>query len=422
MRKMKDSGIPWIGEIPTDWSVSALKKLTTCLDGQRVPVDASERNAGPYPYWGAGNIVDYVDKYLFDEKLVLLGEDGAPFFDPYRPVAFFVNEKIWVNNHIHVLKAKNGVDSKFLMYCLNSVDFNQYINGSILSKLTQSNMNKIMLCLPSIDLQNIIALYLDTKCSQIDSTIDNIHTLIDKLKEYKQSVITHAVTKGLNPDVPMKYSGVPWIGEIPETWDVISLKFLTSKIGSGKTPLGGAEAYQNSGIMFLRSQNIYDEGLRIDDIAYISNNIHEEMSNTKVHYNDILLNITGASIGRCCLFTLEDTEANVNQHVCIIRLKNKLCAHNYIRYVLNSYVGKSYINLFQIGGNRQGLNFEQIGNIKILYPQHNIQKLIIDYLDDKCRKIDTQISEQESLLAKLEAYKKSLIYECVTGKREVPAA
>ena len=122
MREMKYSGIEWIGIIPSDWYVARLKQASICKDSMRVPVDASERTPGPYPYWGAGKVMDYVHDYLFDEELVLLGEDGAPFFDKSRDVAHLVNEKIWVNNHIHVLKPRDNVDARYLTYYLNIVD------------------------------------------------------------------------------------------------------------------------------------------------------------------------------------------------------------------------------------------------------------------------------------------------------------
>lgn len=146
---MKSSGIDWIGDIPAHWKVSRLKYHVNCLDGKRIPIDAALRESGDYPYWGAGSIVDYVNDYIFDEEIVLLGEDGAPFFDDYRPVSFLVKEKVWVNNHIHVLKGINGVLNNYLVYFLNSVKYDIYINGSILNKLTQSNMNEIALVVPS---------------------------------------------------------------------------------------------------------------------------------------------------------------------------------------------------------------------------------------------------------------------------------
>lgn len=121
----KNSSVPWIGEIPTTWNLSQLRYVIECLDGKRVPVELSLRAdmQGNIPYWGAGNIVDYVDKALFDEELVLLGEDGAPFFDHTRPVAFHITEPIWANNHIHVLRIKENADPKYIVYVLNAVDY-----------------------------------------------------------------------------------------------------------------------------------------------------------------------------------------------------------------------------------------------------------------------------------------------------------
>ena len=119
----KNSSVPWIGEIPTTWNLSQLRYVIECLDGKRVPVELNLRAdmQGNIPYWGAGNIVDYVDKALFDEELVLLGEDGAPFFDHTRPVAFHITEPIWANNHIHVLRIKENADPKYIVYVLNAV-------------------------------------------------------------------------------------------------------------------------------------------------------------------------------------------------------------------------------------------------------------------------------------------------------------
>ncbi len=193
-RPMKDSGIEWIGEIPEDWQLSKIKYFYTCYDGKRVPVDSGERRSGPYPYWGAGSITDYVDDYLFDEELVLLGEDGAPFFDHTRPVAFLINEKVWINNHIHVLKPKPTISSKFLVYWLNNVEYRTYINGSILNKLTQSNMNNIAFAVPHLAEQQLIAEYLDDKCASIDSVIEQKTNLIEELESYKKSLIFEYVT------------------------------------------------------------------------------------------------------------------------------------------------------------------------------------------------------------------------------------
>ena len=146
---------------------------------------------------------------------------------------------------------------------------------------------------------------------------------IEEYEHWKSLTIFEAVTKGLYTPSEMRDSQVRWIGLIPNSWNCCALKMLTTKIGSGKTPAGGAEVYSDTGIVFLRSQNIYDTGLQLNDVSYISQEIDEEMKNTRVQYDDVLLNITGGSIGRCCVYNLKGVSANVNQHVCIIRTDTK---------------------------------------------------------------------------------------------------
>jgi len=148
--------------------------------------------------------------------------------------------------------------------------------------------------------------------------IEKTERKIELLKEQQTAIINHYVTKGLDPTVKMKDSGIEWIGEIPEHWKISKLKFKLKKIGSGVTPKGGSEVYADEGVMFLRSQNIHFEGLYLDDVVRITPQTHSEMSGSRVQLNDVLLNITGGSIGRCCVVNI-DEEFNVNQHVCILR-------------------------------------------------------------------------------------------------------
>ena len=194
--RMKDSGVEWIGEIPEHWTVSKLKYLTTCLDGKRVPLNSEERSSmhGDIPYWGANCIIDYVDGWLFNEELVLLGEDGAPFFDNSKDVAFYSIGKIWPNNHVHVLRASKNFNAKYLVYCLNTVDYRDYINGSTRDKLVQSEMNTICIQFPQLSEQQAIADYLDRKTAEIDDLISGIQESIHQLKSYRQSLISEAVT------------------------------------------------------------------------------------------------------------------------------------------------------------------------------------------------------------------------------------
>ncbi len=193
--KMKDSGIEWLGMVPEGWEIKKIAWITKCLDGKRIPLNTEERGKmqGEYPYWGANAIVDYINDWLFNEPLVLLGEDGAPFFEKFKDVAFAVDGKIWVNNHTHVLRPKK-IHYKFLAYALNSVDYRPYINGATRDKLTQSEMNSIHIQCPPLPEQHAIAAFLDRETARIDEIIEKIKVSIEKLNEYRSALISAAVT------------------------------------------------------------------------------------------------------------------------------------------------------------------------------------------------------------------------------------
>lgn len=173
-----------------------LRRLVTCLDGQRIPLNREERalRAGSYPYWGAGSVVDRIDDYLFDEELVLLGEDGAPFFDDSRDVAFRVQGRIWVNNHIHVLRCRAGADAGWLRHMLNAVDYAAYISGSTRDKLTQEEMMEIRI--PALGLHDQVRAReeldaLERRAARISQLISR---QVPLLTEQRQALITKAVT------------------------------------------------------------------------------------------------------------------------------------------------------------------------------------------------------------------------------------
>jgi type I restriction enzyme S subunit len=173
-----------------------LRRCVRCLDGRRIPLNAEERagRQGEYPYWGAGTIVDYIDDFLFDEPLVLLGEDGAPFFDDLRDVAFYVNERVWVNNHIHVLRPLVGWSPRFLVHMLNAVDFSRYITGSTRDKLTQAEMDDIQVPAASPGDQDRVVAELDALEQRVTKPRVCLEKQVTLLREHRQALITAAVT------------------------------------------------------------------------------------------------------------------------------------------------------------------------------------------------------------------------------------
>ncbi len=193
--KMKPSGVEWLGEIPAHWGVKRLKHVTKCLDGKRVPLNSEQRGEkqGDIPYWGANGVLDYLDEFLFDEPLVLLGEDGAPFFDRLKDVAFYVMNKVWVNNHAHVLRPV-GIEPVFLAHALNMVEYRSFIDGTTRDKLTQDDMNQITIQAPPVDEQRAIAAFLDRETVRVDALIEKVEKSIALLREYRTALISAAVT------------------------------------------------------------------------------------------------------------------------------------------------------------------------------------------------------------------------------------
>ena len=171
-------------------------------------------------------MVDAIDDFIFNEPLVLLGEDGAPFFDKSKNVAFFVNGRIWVNNHIHVLRTEPCFDPRFVAYALNATDYTPWIDGSTRDKLTQDKMGSILLPSPSVVEQRSIANFLDRETARLDELVAAKQRLIDLITEKRKAIVATAVTRGLNPKVTARDSRVPWLGEIPSHWEIERTRWL----------------------------------------------------------------------------------------------------------------------------------------------------------------------------------------------------
>lgn len=416
MREMKYSGVPWIGNIPEDWALVSVKRLFSIGRGRVIA--QTELDEMGYPVYSSqtkdNGCLGYIDTYDYDYPQLTWTTDGA------NAGSIFLRDGYY--NCTNVCGTLNPivdlVDLRYQKYALEHIAYNERRIDTNGYKIMNNEMAIIKTLLPPLSIQHHIADYLDTKCTQIDTIIAKEQSVIEKLQEYRQAIITQVIIRGLDSSTKMKKTGLEWIGMIPEHWNVKKIKYLTSKIGSGKTPKGGSNVYIDEGVLFIRSQNVYDGYFDLSSAVFISHEIDCTMSNTRVCRNDVLLNITGGSIGRSCLYE-SDELANVNQHVCIIRCNSQM-RPKFMQYFWNSSIGKTSIDIYQSGANREGLNFFEIGNTVVPTPELDEQDQIIDYLDDKCNAIDSVTSQKLTIIDKLTEYKKSLIYEVVTGKKEVP--
>ena len=277
-------------------------------------------------------------------------------------------------------------------------------------------MEQMKVCVPPLNKQGAIANHLDYQCAQIDLLLQKALTSIDEYKKVKQAVITQAVTKGVRGEREMKDSGVEWIGEIPKEWVIQKIKSISSRINVGVVIRPSEYFDENGTVPFLRGINVKEYFISSDNMVYINESSNRILSKSQVHTDDILI-VRDGSIGTSCVVPAEFDGANVVSMV--IATPAISCDSRFICYSLNSDVGKTQFTLTKIGSALTHTSVSAVSDIIVTVPSCAEQKEIADYLDAKCTEIDKLIAKKEQLVKELESYKKSLIYEVVTGKREI---
>ena len=382
------------------WGVKKLGDVCDILDNKRKPITKKHRVAGEFPYYGATGILDYVHEYIFDEKLILIGEDGAKW-ERGDNTSFIVNGKYWVNNHAHVIRPhRDIIMDEWIVYFLNSSDLTKYATGLTVPKLNQEKLRSITLPVPTLQIQKQIVAILDKAFEKISKAKENTEQNLENAKEvfesYLQSVFEN---KG-------------------EGWEEKKLGELTLKIGSGATPKGGQASYKDIGTSLIRSMNVYDEGFKKKNLAFIDDNQASKLNNVNVQEQDVLLNITGGSVARCCIVPLKYLPARVNQHVSIIRVKKNVLIPNLLHYILISKENKNkLLGIGELGATRQAITKTQIENFKITYPskidEQNELLNNIRFFKTKSLALGSIYSQK---LQSLEELKQSILQKAFAGE------
>ena len=420
MRKMKDSGIEWIGEIPEGWEVTKLKYLST------FPIEKNAHTDSPYI--GLENIESWTGKYVssdsqYDKSQALAFFENNILFGKLRPYlakVFCASNDGCCSSEFCILNFSSSVNIRYFWNLLISPTFIDHVTKSTYgTKMPRANTDFIKnICVPvppRIE-QDRIALYLDATSAKIDSLISETRSSIEEYKKLKQAVITQAVTKGVRGEREMKDSGVEWIGEIPKEWSTPKIKRLHNGLTDGTH---GTFNRIDSGHILLSSKNVREFGIQLgENESFISEADYNLITaNGFPQKDDVLLCCIGASIGRCTLYEFEEAMA-FQRSVIFIRC-NSLILPRMMMYDLRSSNTLLQEQLLVNQSAQAGLYQGLVSEIFISLPPISEQKEIIAYLDAKCAEIDRLITKKEQLVKELESYKKSLIYEVVTGKREV---
>jgi type I restriction enzyme S subunit len=334
------------------------------------------------------------------------------------------------STEFHVIRLKSDtLSKKFYFYFFLQKWFRviaeQNFTGTVgHRRVPTSFMREVLIPLPPKKEQIQIIDRIEELLTRDEFGQKTLQKIQKQLENYKQSLLNYAFTgkltkkwrkKELSIDKETYYSEYSDLDPIPESWDRINVHEIEEFLGSGITPRGGRKNYQDQGIPFIRSQNVYSEGLILDDIAYVTKELHEKMSRTHVQEKDVLLNITGASIGRSTYIPKDLGEGNVNQHVCIIRTKKEFNPI-YISWYLNSPEGQYQIMSKQSGQTRQGLNYSQLRSIKIPLPKLLEQNIIAEKIENILSLLNTLNKEIDETINRSYNLKQSILKRAFEGR------
>lgn len=405
---MKDSGIEWIGKIPTEWKIERVGSLFMCRNEK-----VSDRDFAPLSVSKQG-VVPQIETVAksdnSDNRKLVLKDDFVINSRSDRKQSCglsFLDGSVSLINIVLSIRNKQQLTTSFLPYVMKNYgfaeEFYKWGHGIVADLWTTrwQELKSIFIPLPPLPEQQRIADYLDKQCSIMDKLAEILQQQIEKLKEYKQSVITEAVTKGLDPNVAMKDSGVEWIGQIPEEWNLVQIKNVTSvrnkKRSNENLPYIGLENVESFSSKYVFTANAYD--LSLSNIAFSGDVIFGKL---RPYLAKVLL------IRKDCC---------VSSEFAIFQCSN--IYNKYLQYLLLSSCFIDAVNSATCGTKMPRANIDYINSLPIAFPPLPEQQRIANYLDKKCEEIDKLIKIKQEKIDKLSEYKKSLIYECVTGKREV---
>lgn len=404
MRKMKDSGVAWIGEVPADWDLIRFRFIAKITTGNQDTQNANPN--GTYPFYVRSPIVERCDSYTFDGEGILMAGDGAGA----GRIFHLVGGKYAVHQRVYRFYDFKYMKPVLLKYYLENLFATVMDYGSAKTTVPSVRLPMIqdfVVCVPNKKEQDKIIEMLNDKCSKANDLIANVQEQIEKLKAYKQSLITEVVTKGLDPNVPMKDSGVEWIGEIPSSWNTIRVKQLLRErkersADGTEEPLSMS---QKVGLVPTKT---------LDSIP----NMASSFVGAKLAYvDDLVFNKLKAHLG---VFSVSKYDGLVSPDYAVY-YSTGVSDLKYLEYLFKT---PQCISEFRkrstgIAAGLTRLYTDGLFAIECPFPSKDAQHEIVAHLNKKCAQIDELTAIKRAKIEKLEQYKRSLIYEYVTGKKEV---
>ena len=436
--QMKSSGIRWIKDIPSSWEINKVKYLATepgtlFLDGDWIESDVIEESgirylttgnvgAGFYKEQGCG----YISEKTFSELHCLNVYPGdlmiSRLNEPIGRACIIPDTEsryvVAVDNVI--LRPNANYNKKFIMYGMNADGYAEHANmiarGATMSRISRSQLGQFWLAFPNIEEQQAIADFLDKECAQIDSIAADLEKQIALLQQYKKSLITETVTKGLDKSVPMKDSGVEWIGEIPEHWEISRVRHLAS-LCSGATPSKDVLSYWEGNIPWVSSQEVKSDIIK-DTSLHISEEAINSCSTQLMPAGTLVMVVRSGILQHTIPVALLGVPATINQDIKAFQF-NHLMLPAYFKYYIQGENDALLSVIIKDKTTVESVDNQLLLSLKIMVPPIEEQKAIVAFLNYKCGYIDKILNDKQEQLNLLMQHKKSLIYEYVTGKKRV---
>lgn len=402
--KMRDSGVAWIGMVPEHWQVQKAKRFVVIANG------SDPKTEGNIPVYGSGATSFKTCGEYKIGPAVLVGRKGSINNPRY------VEGLFWNVDTAFDVKSKNesAFLTKYYFYLSVCFDYNYYGSQTTVPSMTQESYNNMFLPYPPVSVQQCLVDYLGEKCSQIEQIVADIKASIEEYKAWKASIIYEAVTKGLDPHAEMKDSGVKWIGEMPGHWERTKISNCFTVIGSGTTPQSSDAAYYGGNISWLQSGDL-NGGIVSETAKTLTQAALNQYSALRIYKAPyIAIAMYGASIANASIIELDSC---TNQACCVLSTPKKDFDLEYVFYAILS--AKNELLISARGGTQPNISQDIIKRLLFPIPPLSEQKNIVRKLNQLTRSIDNLIKEKLYLIGDLESYKKSLIYEVVTGKRRI---
>ncbi|MBA1222556.1 restriction endonuclease subunit S [Pseudomonas fulva] len=405
----KDSDVEWLGEMPGHWIRGSLKNLAWIRNGKDYKdVESSD---GEYPVIGSGGMFSKASQYLHDGESVLLGRKGT--ID--KPL--YINGRFWTVDTMFYTEVAKGTSAKFLYYYALTIPFEFYSTSTALPSMTQGDLLNHPAAIPSNFEQTQIARFLDHETARIDALIEEQQRLIELLKEKRQAVISHAVTKGLDPTVPMKDSGVEWLGEVPAHWDVVPTNYRY-EIQLGRM-LNEQRAQGDHLKPYLRVFDVQWNAINTTDLP-LMDFPPEVQSMYRLKSGDLMVNEGGSYVGRSAIWRGDLDECYYQK--ALHRLRPRDVKSDTAEFFLHVMEMATQQGVFVAGGNQttiDHLTAEQLRQYRFVFPPLAEQLQIAENITDVVSKIQNTTSEAEQLIGYLKERRSALISAAVTGKIDV---